>query len=341
MTLFIDDTYLSENYPIPFSVDAKRLAAVINMTQKTFMRDILGDPLYEAFKFYIEDGEPEDDKISYIADDVKMLQCLYTAKGLYATYYTSEDNQTRDANIQYIIDAIKLYEDIITRKIASVEYLSELASTESANDSANNMDTYSSIYYPTESYVTTYTPSDLPVEIVSFNSDMLFEVGTTNTVTVWWEVSGAVKTQKISYNGELKQISRNDRDYTLYDVSKDTTVTLYVNNKSESVNIKFTHPSYTGVFNGDIDSITGTIVVSGEKLILGSREYEGNYTCDFNRLFFAYPKEFGDLTKITDENGFDAFDVFDKKELEINKVKYNIYVSNLDAKFDNLKYKFI
>lgn len=146
MILFIDDVYLKENYPIPFTVDSTRLRAIVKMSQRTLMRDMLGDPLYDAFEKYIELNEPNA-LFEYIEDDVKMLLCLYTAKGLYTSYY-SGGAEAKDASVSYIDGNIKLYEQVIARKINSNEELLEITNASSANQANTDSDSYNSIFYP-------------------------------------------------------------------------------------------------------------------------------------------------------------------------------------------------
>lgn len=183
--------------------------------------------------------------------------------------------------------------------------------------------------------------SSTPLEIVSVKYNSVLEEGTRNRVTICWDVKGTVKTQTITYNGETVRINRLDRSYTIENVVDDMTATLCINNKNEDINIKFVEPSYVGVFEGNINTIDAGTILNGEKIILGSREFEKAFTCDFNRFFFAYPKQLEPVKEAYDANGFDAIDCFDSKEIEVNKKPYYVYVSNLDAKFDDLKFRFL
>ena len=43
------------------------------------------------------------------------------------------------------------------------------------------------------------------------------------------------------------------------------------------------------------------------------------------KVFYAYPKAYGELKSIKDGNGFEYLRDFDKEEMNINRIPYYVY----------------
>lgn len=146
--LLIDDNFLADNYPIKFNVDVKRIAATIRMTQNTLMRDLLGDELYMGIMDFVEKGEPEESPYNIIIDDARMLQVLYTAKGLYTSYFEDKDKEVRDYNIDFIEGNISFLQGIIADKIETNQELADIAGLDQGANAANTENAFDSpLYY--------------------------------------------------------------------------------------------------------------------------------------------------------------------------------------------------
>ena len=118
-------------------------------------------------------------------------------------------------------------------------------------------------------------------------------------------------------------------------------------NKVVSANtgaFNFVYPYYVGVCAEDavidealIEGLTKKIEVKGNKTIA--------YTCDNQKMIFAYPKAYGNLKSIIDPNNFDVTGTFTKQEVSITGLDgtaqaYYVYVngastvSNFNMKFN-------
>lgn len=109
----------------------------------------------------------------------------------------------------------------------------------------------------------------------------------------------------------------------------------------EVVRIQYVYPTYFGhsslLYTEDSSDILSTIVGELTKVIIGSKKQ--SYIVpksDLNgsglkQLYLIYPKEFGELTSINDENNYNYFNDFTKYEVELNGVSYLLYVDEKGA----------
>ena len=118
-------------------------------------------------------------------------------------------------------------------------------------------------------------------------------------------------------------------------------------NKVVSANtsaFNFVYPYYVGIVAEDavidealVKGLTKKIEAKGNKTIA--------YTCDNQKMVFAYPKAYGNLKSVIDPNNFDVTGTFTKQEVSITGLDgsaqtYNVYVngastvSNFNMKFN-------
>lgn len=184
-----------------------------------------------------------------------------------------------------------------------------------------------------------------PITINSFTSNLnkyVYELGTDtiNSITFSWNLSSTPKS--ITLTG-CNNIS-NSISFVVYTgtVNNTKTFTLKVtdeknNTASKSITIDFVSPFYYGVYD---DSLSESIIKSQNKKV----EKKGNKTIkmsyDDKKVFFAYPKSYGALTKIQDGNGFNYTSVFNKKELTISGVDYYAYCLEEKASVTDITYIF-
>lgn len=132
-----------------------------------------------------------------------------------------------------------------------------------------------------------------PFTITSYTiSSNVFEIGSSNQVTLKWTYSGSIKSQSI--NGEIIDIAIRNRTYT--SVANNTTYTLNcISNKdlnlSKSVNVNFYNGVYYGVssslnYNSSlIKSLTKTISNSnGRTININATSGQYIYYCLPSRL---------------------------------------------------------
>jgi hypothetical protein len=147
MKLVIDDAYFKDNYPLPFQVDTKRLGAVISMTQRTELRDIVGDSFYQYMMEYLENDE-EDEGMESVLEEIRFLHTLYTARALFTTYYKDGDKDTREYNISYLDGSVKTQEAFVINAVQNNSYLYGIASESTDNVFDDDADSFNTIYYP-------------------------------------------------------------------------------------------------------------------------------------------------------------------------------------------------
>lgn len=178
---------------------------------------------------------------------------------------------------------------------------------------------------------------------------------TINSVTLALKASSSVEYIDITkvelFRGEtlLKDdfdLSLNQWSFT-YDAAAiidDTTFRLKVTDstdrtKSNTVDINFVHPSYTGATDSfDPDNIDTSEYTSR---LLASKSFNWTgITCNNQYLVYMYPKAYGNLSSIVDENNFNITNGFTRVERQLNGVDYNIYYTNDSCSLNNSRINF-
>lgn len=172
---------------------------------------------------------------------------------------------------------------------------------------------------------------------ISVTGGGLFKKGTTNNVTVNWAikygddvVQGAGDLTSLTINNEELDKSLRTKQFTGITTTTSYTVKVAGRNMTAqgNVNATFANPNYCGVVASDfiINESNITNLSSGE-LLRNSRSYTfSNYNATAQKVCYAYPASFGNLTNILDANGFKYLDSFNKTTLEVNGETYNVYL---------------
>ena len=102
--------------------------------------------------------------------------------------------------------------------------------------------------------------------------------------------------------------------------------------------IVFTNRSYYGFVANDatVDDVAVKALQNNSLKTTKALTYSG-ITCSFSKLVYAYPKSFGTLKSILDNNGFDYISSYECKELSIDSVDYYVYVMKDATTVDNFK----
>lgn len=183
-----------------------------------------------------------------------------------------------------------------------------------------------------------------PISITSFRSNL--------SKTIYEKDIESIKSCEFTWNTSMtpKTISLTDCTVGITDTSctydkviSDTkTFTLSVtdgkdNIRSSSITFSFVYPFYYGTF---IDSLTEADIKNEVKLV----ELKNNKTITISytdmRVFYAYPKNYGELKSIKDNNGFEYINDFEKIEMKINNVDYYVYKIKNKASVSMIKYTF-
>ena len=189
-------------------------------------------------------------------------------------------------------------------------------------------------------------PYQKPEARVSINpATTLYEVGATATLTVSMALTKKtenITAAKITKDGaDLKvasepEITAGSLSQANVQITTNTTFSGSVNdskgaNAANSIAVKFTRRSYFDVVAHD------TVIDSAQKIeALGKNQLTGskgltynNLTANNQKIVYAYPASFGDLTSIKDGNGFDNLaSGWTKTIVQRGGVDYNVYTLN-------------
>lgn len=102
-------------------------------------------------------------------------------------------------------------------------------------------------------------------------------------------------------------------------------------NEDKSITVKtgaftFVNPYYYGAIAADATA-TESVIKAATKSVTAKGNKSFNYTCNNQRMLFAYPKSYGNLSKIEDPNSFNVTDTFAKSEVTVDGVAYCVYVN--------------
>lgn len=181
------------------------------------------------------------------------------------------------------------------------------------------------------------------------------EINTTSTPNISWNFSNdefhPVKTQSLqSDNGYISQATNvpvGTKSYTrtsgtAYQIpdtggKQEDNVTLTVTTtdgvtKTAAVTIVHVHANYCGVVAANKTSLTKLEVINlGNKAVINGRNRNVSIAQNNQKLVYAYPAYFGNLTSIKDGNGFQGFSGYTKQTVDVNGTIYNVYIQNTAA----------
>lgn len=126
------------------------------------------------------------------------------------------------------------------------------------------------------------------------------------------------------------------------DVTFKATTTDGQQSTNSSVTIKFVGKSYYGICDASVSEMTETIAKSGSSVLKDTKAWTySNINADYNKVFYTYPKSFGELSKIFDPvNNINYTNSFDKMSVEIDGIAYWAYVQRIPSQAVNVKIDF-
>ena len=179
------------------------------------------------------------------------------------------------------------------------------------------------------------------------------ELGTDNVVNLSWNFSNEdfhrVTSQKVAGTGaytgsatpavgtKTQSFSIPKENVTSGTDIKVVTFTLTAiadsTTKTKTCTITFVHASYCGVVDADKASLTAAEIIKlGNKAVINSMNRAVSITQSNQKLVYAYPAYFGDLTSIKDGNGFQGFSGYSKlTAVTVNGTNYNVYMQKTPA----------
>lgn len=183
-----------------------------------------------------------------------------------------------------------------------------------------------------------------PISITSFKSNLsktVYEkdIETINSCKFTWSTSTTPKLISLTDC----TVETSDTSYTYNKTISDTkTFTLSVtdsknNAKSSSITFSFVYPFYYGTFT---NSLTEAAIKNEVKLVELKSNKTLTLTYNDMKVFYAYPKTYGELKSIKDGNGFEYLNDFNKEEININSIPYYVYKIKNKASVSQIKYTF-
>lgn len=111
--------------------------------------------------------------------------------------------------------------------------------------------------------------------------------------------------------------------------------------ESKEVTIDFIDPIYVGSVNAITDDVINSeLLVDSNKQIVKKSNIEAAYTHENLISMIAYPKTYGNLVEIKDQNGLDLTDCFKKKTIVKGSVNYSVYYFEIKNCLKNFKIVF-
>jgi len=190
-----------------------------------------------------------------------------------------------------------------------------------------------------------------PLQIASLSvSPSVYELGTSIQPTVSWRYANedfhTVGVQAFTStdtnifpsigidDGKLRT-KQSGAAYTVptQATQKTDTITLKTGSLSKSVNIIGVHASYCGKVAASKTSLTpAEIIALGSKAVLNGKDRTVSISQSNEKLVYAYPAYFGNLSSIKDGNGFQGFSGYTKSTVQnVNGTTYNVYMQNTPA----------
>ena len=153
-------------------------------------------------------------------------------------------------------------------------------------------------------------------------------------------------TQNISASGtyqyDMTWETPTNTDFTLkavvYDSKSGTPMSA-----SKSITVKFVGKSYYGYVADDVGIPTENQVKALQNNVLKDTKNlkYSNITFNYNKVVYAYPSSFGNLSSIKDEIGnFDYTSSFSKQNLIIDSIPYTLYIQNDASASDSVELTF-
>lgn len=192
-------------------------------------------------------------------------------------------------------------------------------------------------------------------------SSGIFEIGQTKNITNFTidANGGSNKITNIQiYDNDTKIIDFPNNMNTLsfnipksINISSDKQYTIKVTDDTGYIHsvktgkISFVYPIYYGAIDWNTNIPNEIQIKESKKKIVPKQDNDIKFTCNNQKILFAYPSSYGDLNNIIDMNGLDITNIFHKNLVKIalnnNEIYYNTYISDNSITIYNFSIKFI
>ena len=187
-------------------------------------------------------------------------------------------------------------------------------------------------------------PSGITAQMLATNGGVV-EKGTTQTITgvkVSWTAGSASVMQIDVKNGSttLKSINGGVSSPTTVtldnplSVTTDTQLTVVLTDATgktytaKTGKYTFVSPYYYGAVAASVTSPTASNITGLTKIVQAKGNKSYNFTCNNQKMVYAYPKSYGALSKILDANSFDVTGTFTRSEVTVGGVAYYVYIND-------------
>lgn len=275
------------------------------------------------------------EKIGLTTEDIGIITDILTDSSVVSTTKTwhssaiyNELKNTKEECKDYALGLLGNVDELNSEKVKySNDLLSDVTNVKQALDSI-----LAKLYYVKPS-INSFTASA---------NGGVFEAGTTITapITFNWEYNKNITTQSLT-NCTLADETVRTATYDS-DITTDKTFTLSAsdgeNTVSKSISYKFVAPYYVGV--SSTDTLTETEIIALTKKLEAKGNKTINYTTAQSHMVFAYPKSYGAISSIIDQNGFNVTDSFVRSTVTVNSVEYYVYCSNQCSGLYTISYRY-
>jgi hypothetical protein len=134
----------------------------------------------------------------------------------------------------------------------------------------------------------------------------------------------ASKTDGITEKNTISLKITVDENYTYNYLTVEVTDGETTKTKN-SKTFDFVYPYYYGKINAD-ESLNETLIKSLNKQVVSKSKKEYNYELNQEKAVIAYNANYGDLSSIKDQNGFEYLETFEKQYVTIDVINYVVYV---------------
>lgn len=127
------------------------------------------------------------------------------------------------------------------------------------------------------------------------------------------------------------------------DVTFKATATDGQQSTNSSVTIKFVGKSYYGICDASVSDPDETVIKSGSSVLKDTKAYTySGINMEYNKVFYAYPKSFGELSKIVDPvNNLQYLNDFQKSIQTVDGLEYVVYCQKQPSRSVDVTLQFI
>lgn len=127
------------------------------------------------------------------------------------------------------------------------------------------------------------------------------------------------------------------------DITFKATATDGQQSTNSSVTIKFVGKSYYGICDASVSDPDETVIKSGSSVLKDTKAYTySGINMEFNKVFYAYPKDFGELSKIVDPiNNLQYLNDFQKSIQTVDGLEYVVYCQKQPSRSVDVTLQFI